>query len=280
VLSLIGGSVAFLGVFLWAESRAKEPILPLDLFRNRTIAVSYVMGAVAGAALLGTTAFIPLFVQGSWGTSALEAGATLTPISIAWAVSSFFGMKYCRRWFKDSELLAAGGVMMAASNALLSRLNASSGWTEVFVCMVLLGLGQGLTISLLVSSVQIATPRRHIGSATAGGHLFRQFGGTIVVGVLSGVMATEVGLRLRNVPLGGIAAVTARDLLRTEVFAEIPSESLPLVRDAFARGVATVFFLNFFVILLNVVLPFLLPSQQVVASIQPQDETGERRSAP
>jgi hypothetical protein len=278
VLSLIGASLVFLGLFLRAESRASEPILPLDLFRNRTIAVCYVMGAGAGAALLGTTAFIPLFVQGSWGTSALQAGATLMPISIAWAVSSFIGMKYCRKWFTDAQLLGAGGFLMAASNALLSRLSAGSGWMEVFVCMVLLGLGQGLTVSLLVSMIQSATPRRHIGASTAGGHLFRQFGGTIMVGVLSGVMATQVGLRLRDVPLGPVGKVTARDLLRAEVFSRIPSGSLPLVRDAFARGVATVFFFNFFVILLNVILPFFLPGRRTL--IGSRDKTDEPRSIP
>jgi EmrB/QacA subfamily drug resistance transporter len=280
VFSLIGASLVFLGVFLWAEKRATEPILPLELFRDRTITVCYIMGAVAGAALLGTTAFIPLFVQGSWGTSALQAGATLIPISIAWAVSSFFGMKYCRRWFKDSQLLGAGGFLMAVSNALLSRLGGDSGWFEVMGCMVLLGLGQGLTVSLIVSTVQRATPRRHIGSATAGAQLFRHLGGTIVVGVLSGVMATQVAVRLRDIPLGPVGAVTARDLLRTEVVARIPTEALPLVQDAFAHGVATVFFVNFCVLLLNLVLPFALPAPELVAPITRQHRTGAPRSAP
>jgi MFS family permease len=104
---LLAVAVVLLGAFVGAERRAKEPILPLGLFGNRAITVSYLMGAVTGAALLGTTVFIPLFVQGSWGTTALQAGVTLIPISLAWAVSSFYGMKYGPRWFKDFHLLAA-----------------------------------------------------------------------------------------------------------------------------------------------------------------------------
>jgi MFS family permease len=257
---LLALALILLGVFISAERRAKEPILPLDLFGNRTITVCYLMGAVTGAALLGTTVFIPLFVQGSWGTTALQAGVTLIPIALAWAVSSYYGLKYGLKWFSESQLLAAGGILMAVSNGFLSQLGAGSVWWHVLASMILLGLGLGVSVSLIISTVQRAAPRKHMGAATAGTQLFRHLGGTVTVGILNGVMATQVAHKLRDLPLGEVGTVTARDLLRPDVLERIPSEFVPLVQEAFSQGVATIFSVNFFVIALNILLPFFLRS--------------------
>jgi predicted MFS family arabinose efflux permease len=90
VLLLVGG-FALLALFGWIETRAKDPIIPFGLFRNRTVAVSVCAGFLAGIAMFGAISYIPLFAQGSLGMTATEAGSLLTPLMLSWVSMSVVG---------------------------------------------------------------------------------------------------------------------------------------------------------------------------------------------
>ena len=91
-IATFAASVALLALFLWVESRHPEPMVPLDLFRDRTFTTTTIVGFFVGTAMFGATSFIPLFVQGVTGSTATEAGSALSPLLLAWVVTSVVGV--------------------------------------------------------------------------------------------------------------------------------------------------------------------------------------------
>ena len=90
-LLLFGSSLGLLAIFVWVERRAKDPIIPFELFRNRSVAVAVGAGFLGGVAMFGVISFVPLFAQGALGSTATEAGSLLTPLLLSWVLMSVIG---------------------------------------------------------------------------------------------------------------------------------------------------------------------------------------------
>ena len=95
IVGLFIASALLAVAFVLQERRAPEPILPLDLFRNRTFAVAQVALFGVGAAIFGTIMFVPLFVQQVLGESATSSGAILTPLMLGWITASALWARSC-----------------------------------------------------------------------------------------------------------------------------------------------------------------------------------------
>src|SRR5918997_224120 len=116
-LALFLGGAGALALFVLVERRAVDPIVPLDLFRERIIAVSSVGNLAMGGVLLGVSVYVPLFVQGSLGGTALTAGAAVASLSIGWPVGSFVGGRMLLRTGYRTTLLL-GAALVAAGSAM------------------------------------------------------------------------------------------------------------------------------------------------------------------
>ena len=97
-LVLFAVSAVMLGAFFWIEKRAKDPIIPFDLFRNQTVAIAVLAGFLGGIAMFGAISFIPLFAQGALGFTATEAGSLLTPLMLTWVTMSVIGGRLMLRF--------------------------------------------------------------------------------------------------------------------------------------------------------------------------------------
>ncbi len=182
-------AAVFLGLFLVVERRAAEPLLPLDLFRERILAVSSAVGALLGAAMITMVTFVPLWVQSVLGGSPTQAGAAIAPMAVGWPIASALaGRLIPRTGFR--ALVRSGLLLTAASGtavALLLRpgtpLRAAQALTFAY------GVGMGLANTPLIIAVQSSVPWSRRGVATASTMFFRTIGGTLAVGVLGGVLA-------------------------------------------------------------------------------------------
>ena len=90
-LALFLGGLIVLSLFVMVERRAADPVVPLDLFSERIIAVSALGNVAMGGVLLGVSVYVPLFVQGALGGTAITAGAAVASLSIGWPIGSFVG---------------------------------------------------------------------------------------------------------------------------------------------------------------------------------------------
>lgn len=215
-IALFAGAVASFLLFLWQERRAPEPMLPLDLFRNRIIAVSSLGNTLLGTLLFAITAFVPVYAQGVLGGTAVDAGTILMPILIGWPIASTLAGRYMMR-IGYRPLALGGSLLLIAGGVLLALVDGSSGKLLVFVSMTLTGLGLGFTSMPYLLGVQNAVPWNRRGVATSSVQFFRTIGGSIAVAALGALL----NARLHAVD-PGLDPNTALDpLLRSKASADV-----------------------------------------------------------
>ncbi len=188
IAALIGLATVALAAFVQAERRASEPILPLQLFRNRTFAVSAVILLLSGAGMFGAITMLPLFLQGAQQIPAARAGSLMIPLSLALVGGSATAGQLMTRTGRYRFLVIGGAVIMTAGLLLLSRINVDTPYAQLVPRMILVGAGLGLTMPVFAVIVQNALPYQMLGVATSAVQFFRSVGGTLGVAVFTGIM--------------------------------------------------------------------------------------------
>jgi EmrB/QacA subfamily drug resistance transporter len=186
-VGLLAGSAAGFAVFVWQERRAPEPMLPLDLFRNRLIAVSSAGNMLVGVLLFALTAYVPMFGQGVLGGTAVDAGTILAPILIGWPIASTIAGRLLLRVGYRSMALG-GGALIVAGSGLLAFTGAGTGRLQIMTSMMIVGLGLGFTSMPYLLGVQNAVPWQRRGVATSTVQFFRNIGGAVAVAALGALL--------------------------------------------------------------------------------------------
>jgi EmrB/QacA subfamily drug resistance transporter len=203
MIALIVAGVALLATFLLAERRATEPIVPLEIFRNRVFSVAGAVGFIVGLALLGAVTYLPLYLQDVKGHSPTISGLLITPMMAGLLISSIGSGQLISRFGRYKVFPIAGTLIMALGLALLSRLQVDTSTFATGAYMLVLGLGLGMVVQVLVLAVQNAVDYRQLGVATSGSILFRQIGGSIGVAVFGAIFANHLAGNLdRRIPAG------------------------------------------------------------------------------
>jgi len=234
----LGLGVALLVAFLLVEQRAAEPILPLDLFRNRFFAIASLAGALIGGAMVTSTTYIPLFVQAVLGGSPTEAGGAITPMVVGWPIASALGGRLLMRvGFRPLVVL---GFFIAASGACVFAMLAGPeiSLTLPHFTMAAFGFGLGFANTALLIGVQSSVTFERRGVATASTMFFRSIGGALAVGMTGRILAAAVGDNL-----GRGHAMSAERLRELSRALEAPLERIfwvtaSLAVAAFAVSVA------------------------------------------
>jgi len=196
ILGLFGVSAVMLALFVLVESRAAEPLLPINLFRNRIFSVSVVAVFLTAAGMFGTIMYIPLFVQGVIGTSATNSGYILTPMMMSLIVSSVIGGQLISRWGRYRVIALVALAIMALGMGLLASMGTGTSSRTAVYYMIVTGLGLGATMPLYVIAVQNAFEHARMGVVTSAVTFFRSIGGTVGVAVMGSLMASNFQSRL------------------------------------------------------------------------------------
>ena len=191
IAGLLLFSVLMIAAFLLIEHRAAEPIISLDLFRNRIVAVSAIAMFLSSVGMFGAIMYLPLFIQGVVGNTATSSGAVSTPLMMGFIVSSLIGGQLLARTGRYKVLALSGYVVAALGLFLLGRMDATVTNAVVIRNMVITGLGIGVMMSLFTIVVQNAVPYERLGQVTSTITFFRSIGGTIGVAVLGSVMISS-----------------------------------------------------------------------------------------
>jgi EmrB/QacA subfamily drug resistance transporter len=195
IIGLFAVAAVLLGLFIYQERRVKEPILPLDLFRNRTFSAATVTVFSLGAAMFGTIIYVPLFVQRVLGASASGSGAVLTPLMLGIITTSLIAGQIVSRTGRYRPVLLAGPPLLATGFFLLTRIGVDSSQLTVTRDVVIVGLGIGLMMQTLTVAVQNSVSRRTIGVATSSTQFFRAIGATAGVSVMGAIVTSRLGGR-------------------------------------------------------------------------------------
>jgi predicted MFS family arabinose efflux permease len=192
MVALLVFGIALSVGFVLAERVAKEPILPLTLFRNRVFSVASLVGFIVGFALFGSVTYIPLYLQVVRGSSPTESGLQMLPLMAGVLIASIGSGQLITRTGRYKVFPIVGTALMVVGMVLLSRLTASTTTRVADLYMLLLGLGLGFVMQMLVLAVQNAVDYRDLGIATASATLFRSMGGTVGVPIFGAIFSNQL----------------------------------------------------------------------------------------
>jgi hypothetical protein len=191
IMGLFAAAALFLVAFIAVEARAKEAIIPLDLFKNRIFTVSAISVLLAGVGMFGAVLYIPLFIQAVQGDSATSSGNAITPMTMAIVISSIISGQIISRTGKYRIMGIAGTAIVTLGMFLLYTMNMETERLTTIFYMVIMGLGLGITFPLYTLVVQNAFPIQRVGVVTAAVQFFRSIGGTIGVAILGSVVNNQ-----------------------------------------------------------------------------------------
>ncbi|WP_297353659.1 MDR family MFS transporter [Paraburkholderia sp.] len=195
--TLAMGLVCIAG-FIYEEREAAEPIMPLELFKQRTFLLSCLIGFIIGVSLFGSVTFIPLYLQVVKGSTPSEAGMQMLPMMGGLLVMSVITGRVISKIGKYRMFPIGGTFLVAVAMTLLARLEISTPIHVMYLYMGLLGLGLGMVMQVLILAVQNTVEFKHMGVATSGATLFRSIGGSVGVAGFGAVFSNGLASRLQT----------------------------------------------------------------------------------
>ncbi|MEV4467705.1 MDR family MFS transporter [Micromonospora echinofusca] len=239
---MVGGGLALLALAVWVESRAAEPIVPLEIFRNRTVSLTTVASILVGVAMFGGTVFLSQYFQLSLGKSPTVAGLMSLPMILGLLVSSTVAGQLITKYGRWKRYLVTGAAVMVVGMLLLATIDAGTSVVLLGVYMAVLGIGVGMLMQNLVLAAQNDVPAHELGAATSVLTFFRSMGGTIGVSALGAVLANRVAT-LSAEKLGPLAGGAPGGEGSTEVpdLSTLPEPVLRIIQDVYGTATGELF---------------------------------------
>ncbi|MFI9009172.1 MDR family MFS transporter [Actinosynnema sp. NPDC053489] len=186
------GSVVALALFVFVETRAAEPVLPMRLFRNRVFTVCVVLSFVVGFAMLGGVTFLPTYLQYVHGATATRSGLEMLPLVVGLLIASVTTGNVIGKTGRYRAFPLVGSLLMVAGLLLLSRLDPQTSFWQASGYMLVLGLGVGMCMPVAMVVVQSVTDYEDLGVATSGVSFLRTLGSSFGVAVFGTVYASNL----------------------------------------------------------------------------------------
>ena len=251
--------LVLLAAFIVVEQRRREPLLPLTLVAQRSMAIATVTTGLFGVAMMGSLIYMPLLIQEVRGGSPTEAGATVAPMLIGWPLAATLTSRILARVGYRLPLLLGAVCVAVASVGVAAAVRYDQGTMALRGLMFVFGLGMGMSSMSTIVAVQSSVETRQRGIATALNMFARSMGGALGVGALGGLLAARLGAAAGHVSAhGGGAAQAALG---------------PTERAALGGALGGIFWVIAGVGVANLVLAFFYPERPVatVASPAPSD---------
>lgn len=238
-LLMVGGALLLGLAFVLVERRAAEPILPLWLFRNRTVVLAIVGGLVIGVGLYAGTTFLSQYFQLADGRSPTVAGLLALPMILGLALASGLSGRVITATGRWKPFLVGGAILVSCGLALLGPTRDDTPYWRIALGMALLGIGLGTTLQNLVLAVQNQVRLDQLGAASTSVAFFRSLGGTIGVSALGAVLASQVASYTRD----GLARLGVHTAGGGEVprLADLPAPVRAVVEDAYGHATGNLF---------------------------------------
>lgn len=192
ILGLIGLAVVTAVAFVFVESRANEPIIPLTLFKDRNFNLTTIASLAVGVMMFGAVGYMPTYLQMVTGATATTAGLLMIPMMGGLLVASLMAGQFVSRTGRYKMLPIVGSLVTGLGLALLSTLKVDSPTALICGYLAVLGIGVGMAMQLLVLIVQNAFPVSQVGTATAATNYFRQVGATLGSAVVGSVFVVRL----------------------------------------------------------------------------------------
>jgi EmrB/QacA subfamily drug resistance transporter len=238
--AMVGGAAVLGLLFLLAETRAVEPIVPLHLFRKSTVSLAVGASLMIGVAMFGSTTFLSQYFQLARDKSPAIAGVMTLPMVLGLALASTVVGRIISETGRWKVFLVFGGVLLTAGFSLTGTIRYDTSYGLLAVYMFLIGAGLGMTMQNLVLSVQNQVKPQELGAASAVVAFSRSLGGAIGVSALGAALSN----RITHYTTAGLARLGVHS---TATGGSIPKLSLlpapirAVVQNAYGHGAGDVF---------------------------------------
>ncbi|PLR81396.1 MFS transporter [Bacillus canaveralius] len=256
VVGLLAVTVIAFILFIFQERKAAEPMMPFNIWRERSILIANITSLTTGVMLIGISSFLPAFVQGVMERSPIVAGFTLTSMSIGWPIASMAaGRLMLTIGFRSTSLI--GGISLIVGSIMFATLSPEAGPLWAAAGSFLLGIGMGLTTTTFIVSIQSTVNWQQRGIATASNMFMRNLGNTIGAALLGGILNSRIKNYFQTHGSGqpDELSVDSTNILLNEAERGQLSESL---KDLLQEGLTYSLHYVYYVVLLFAIISFLL----------------------
>jgi len=244
--TMVGGTFVLALLFVFTETRASEPIIPLRLFRNRTVSLASVASLFVGVGMYSGTVFFSQYFQLARDKSPTMSGVMTIPMIGGLFVASMVSGRFITRTGRWKGWLVAGGLFLTAGLGLLGLMRYDTPYWELSIYMALLGIGVGTMMQNLVLSTQNQVTPKDLGAASSTVSFFRSLGGAVGVGVLGSVMSGRITHYAKDTitaldPQSQAAAAKAAGSSALPDMDALPGTVRTWLESAYGHGIADVF---------------------------------------
>lgn len=257
-IGLVAVALVLLAALYVVERRSSNPILPLALFRERLFLTGTLQGVASGAAMFGSLSYVPLFVQSVLGTTATEAGTTLTPMMLGWVIASVIGGRLLL-YIGYRTVAMAGMASLTIGALLVAQTGVDATRLEIMGYLSMMGIGMGLSIPAFLIAIQSSVPRTQMGTATSTLQFSRSIGGTLGVAIMGIFLTTRLASALteRGLDPTGVSLNSLMEPL------EANAALLGPLRESMASAVGSVFVIAFIAAALGLVATAFAPAGRI-----------------
>lgn len=278
IIGLYAVGALAIGLFIFAETRAKEPVLPLRLFRNSIFTLSNLASFALAMMMFSAIVYIPVYAQGVLGVSAAESGLILMPLMLGMISFGMISGFVITKTGRYKEIILAGAVLMIAGYVLLSRMHYESHPLELTVAMGVFGIGLGCALQQYTLVVQNTAPRRDLGVATASVQFFRNVGSTVGIAITGTIMATTLpGALVTNLPPQALAHASSLDagaVLDPAILATLPPAVAAGIRMALAESLHNAFMIGIPLGIFVLIVSFFIKAIPLRETVHTGEEAG------
>jgi EmrB/QacA subfamily drug resistance transporter len=240
---LLVGAVGLAVLFVLVESRAKEPIIPLELFTHWTFTSNIIFAMIMGIGMFGGLIFLPIYLQAVKGFSATHSGLAILPLVIGIFTTSIGGGQLMVRTGRYKWMPITGALVVGAALFAFSRLQVDTPYYVLALIMYAFGAGLGFTMQVVVTAVQNSVDRRNMGVATSSVTFFRSMGGAIGTALLGAILNIRLKHHLSEIVgaaqgHGRGAPIETNDVTAIQA---LPEPIKSWVLEAFTRAMDDVF---------------------------------------
>jgi EmrB/QacA subfamily drug resistance transporter len=243
ILGLFAGFLVLFVAFLYVETKAKDPIISFGMFKHRLFAGSTVLALFYGAAFMGATVYIPIFVQGVYGGSATNSSLVLLPMMVGSVITAQVG-GFLTTKMNYRNIMILSGLILVSGFLLLSTISPETSRWMLTVYMVIVGFGVGFSFSVLSMAAIHDFDFKQRGSATSTNNFIRSLGMTVGIAVFGMIQRTDFTNQMEK-SLPGIGQegrmADPNAILSEEARVHIPGQVLESITDALSTSIVHTF---------------------------------------
>lgn len=271
ILGMLAAGIALLGSFLWRESKADEPILPLHLFKNSVFRVAIPILFILGCAMFGSLIYVSLYFQIANGLNPTDAGLHLIPMSIGMLISSIGAGQIVSKTGRYKVFPIVGTGVVTLAMFLLGHLTPATSSAFISFCLFLIGFGMGCVMQIVTLAVQNSISREDMGTGSTATVFFRSLGGAVGSAAFGALLSARLAVNLPGMGGSGTPNPSALHSL--------PPETQTRVVEGFVHSTNTVFLTAAGVMAIAFTLSWFLKEIQLKETQKPPEAVTSKEAA-